>query len=230
MRNTTWFLFGVLIVTALAWSKQTFAGGTNGQSQGQIQQQQQAVGVDVGVDNKSNSHAVSNSNSHATGGAGGAGGSGGSAVSGVKESGNSTNTNSVSSGSSSVSQGGAAFNGGNVQSSTDVVERSAPSVGLGVIAPNGCGAGVQGGGSGTGGAGMLGFAWTTSECYAFILAQSYNAIGDRKTACLVLNTTNAARRAAKRGLVLPSCEVTTVVTQGYTPEQVNAIVKKAVSK
>ena len=86
---------------------------------------------------------------------------------------------------------------------------------------------------------MAGFAWTTSECYAFILAQSYQAIGQLKAACELLNTTNAAKRAAARGFVLPSCEpevreVTRVVTSQfpgtYTKEQVDAIVRKAVSK
>jgi hypothetical protein len=110
---------------------------------------------------------------------------------------------------------------------------------LGIIAPNGCGAGAQGGGSNTRGAMMAGFAWTTDECYAFILAQSYQAIGQLKAACELLNTTNAAKRASKRGFALPSCEpevreVTRVVTQSvpgtYTQEQVNAIVRKAVSK
>ena len=86
---------------------------------------------------------------------------------------------------------------------------------------------------------MAGFAWTTDECYAFILAQSYQAIGQLRAACELLNTTNAAARAKRRGFALPSCEpevheVTRVVTQSlpgtYTQEQVNAIVRKAVSK
>jgi len=112
-------------------------------------------------------------------------------------------------------------------------------VGLGIIAPNGCGAGIQGGGSNTRGAMLAGFAWTTSECYAFILAQAYQAVGQLEAACELLNTTNAARRATARGFKLPVCvvqvrEVTKVVTQmvpgTYTQEQVNAIVQKAVRK
>jgi hypothetical protein len=240
MRNVFWFMIGILIVTALA-AVSAHAGVKN--EQGQLQSQ--SVGVGVSDNNANANHNVATGGNatggaaNAMGGAGGQGGSGGSSIAGVSKSGNSnvttSNTNLTASDSSSQSQGGNASSGGNVQSTSDVVERSAPSVGLGVIAPNGCGAGVQGGGSGTGGAGMLGFAWTTSECYAFILAQAYNAVGDRKTACLVLNTTNAARRAAKRGLVLPNCEpikvsYNVVTPSTYTQEQVNAIVKKAVAK
>lgn len=84
---------------------------------------------------------------------------------------------------------------------------------------------------------MAGFAWTTSECYAFILAQSFQAIGDRESACEILLTTNAAKRAIKRGARFPQCSqppVTTVVTVQtpgtYTQEQVNAIIRKAVRK
>ncbi len=108
-------------------------------------------------------------------------------------------------------------------------------MGLGVIAPNGCGAGAQGGGSNTRGAMMAGFAWTTDECYAFILAQSFQAIGDRQSACEILLTTNAAKRAVKRGAKMAcAVQVTTLVTVQqpgvYTREQVEAIVRKAVSK
>ena len=126
-----------------------------------------------------------------------------------------------------------------MQSTTDVVQRSAPPISLGVIAPNGCGAGVQGGGSNTRGAMLAGFAWTTSERYAFIYAQAQQALGDRYGACMALNTTDAAKRVVKRGGKLTDCSiylqtVTTVVTappaKVYTQEQVNAIVRKAVSK
>lgn len=132
-----------------------------------------------------------------------------------------------------------ADNAGVQQSSTDVVERSAAAVSLGIIAPNGCGVGAQGGGSGLRGGGALGFAFTTAECYAFIQADAYRAIGQLKAACELLNTTNAAKRAQRRGFVLPTCEVevhevTRVVSHDvpgtYTREQVDEIVKRVLRK
>jgi hypothetical protein len=169
-------------------------------------------------------------NANAQGGSGGAGGQGGNAQGGQGGAGgNSANTNTSES---------SATNGGNVQSSntTENVQRSAPAIGLGIIAPNGCGAGVQGGGSNTKGAMLAGFAWTTDECYAFILAQSYQAIGQTQAACEILSTTNAAKRAAKRGVTLPAClpPAPVVVIQQmpgtYTQEQVDIIVKKMLRK
>lgn len=110
---------------------------------------------------------------------------------------------------------------------------------LGIIAPNGCGMGVQGGGSSRGGGAVGGIVWTTDECYAFILAQSYQSLGLRESACEVLGSTKAAERAVKRGARLPSCIPAVVVvtqyversTEGmYTREQVDAIVKKILRK
>lgn len=155
---------------------------------------------------------------------GGQGGAGGNAQGGSSANDNASNA--------------VATNGGNSQSSstTENIQRSAPAIGLGVIAPNGCGAGVQGGGSNTKGAMLAGFAWTTDECYAFILAQSYQAIGQTQAACEILSTTNAAKRAAKRGVTLPACTppapVTLIVQQPgtYTQEQVDIIVKKMLRK
>lgn len=105
------------------------------------------------------------------------------------------------------------------------------------MAVNGCGNAVSGGGSNTKGAVLAGFSWTTDECYAFILSQGYQAVGQTDAACEVLNTTNAAQRAVKRGMKLPVCisevnVVTRVVTTPgtYTTEQVNAIVHKVSQK
>lgn len=122
---------------------------------------------------------------------------------------------------------------------TESMPREAPAVGLGTIIA-GCGAGAQGGGSNTHGAIIAGIGWTTDECYAFMLAQGYQAIGKRHEACEVLNTTKAADRARSRGAHLPDCEdpaptapaaVTPSSAQPtYTQPQVEQIVRKAASK
>ncbi len=217
------FLIGLLFVTALAWCVQAMACDcTNPVNYGNP--------ICKSIITKA---LGSQTNVNATGGNGGQGGQGGNSTA------NSASYASSGSASSSRSSGGSAGayadNAGNTQQTTNVVERSAPGVGLGVIAPNGCGAGAQGGGSNTRGAMMAGFAWTTDECYAFILAQSFQAIGDRQSACEILLTTNAAKRAVKRGAKMAcAVQVTTLVTVQqpgvYTREQVEAIVRKAVSK
>lgn len=108
---------------------------------------------------------------------------------------------------SSVS-GAEATNAGNSQSVNTKVERSAPSLGQGGLYNSGCGAGVNGGGSSPGGAGFLGATWTTHDCYLFLLAQRYEAIGMPDTACDVLNSTRAARKAFERlGIEPPDCKL-----------------------
>jgi hypothetical protein len=222
------FLLGLLFVTALAWCVQAMACDcTQPANYGNPACKQIITQALNGA-----------SNVNATGGNGGQGGSGGNAASrAVSRSDSSSNSESSARGGNARAD---ASNAGNTQSSVYAVERSAPPVGPGVIAPNGCGAGAQGGGSNTRGAMMAGFAWTTDECYAFILAQSFQAIGDRTSACEILLTTNAAKRAIKRGATFKQC-VTTVVTREPVPElpatermytraQVDTIVRKAVAK
>ena len=117
--------------------------------------------------------------------------------------------------------------------------RQAPSVGEGTIIISGCAVSGNAGGSNTHGSAFLGIGFTTSECYAFILAQAYQAVGEKQTACQILNTTNAAARAVKRGITLPACfppppivvnQPVPVVPGTYTKEQVDQIVRKIVSK
>jgi hypothetical protein len=83
--------------------------------------------------------------------------------------------------------------------------RQAPSVAQGSFAIQGCGAAGNAGGSNTHGSAFMGFGFTPAECYAFLLAQSYQAVGERKAACEILNSTKTAQRAAKRGVKLPDC-------------------------
>ena len=116
--------------------------------------------------------------------------------------------------------------------------RQAPSVAEGSIIISGCAVSGNAGGSNTHGSAFLGIGFTTPECYAFILAQAYQAVGEKQTACQILNTTNAAQRAIKRGITLPTCQpvpekvvvVEKQVTGTYTHEQVDEIVRKAVQK
>lgn len=178
--------------------------------------------------NEVTSVSSANSNAEATGvgiaGAKATGGKANASASGGKASADSENTN-VNGQDQGQLQGQkqSANNEGNAQSTTinTKVERSAPAAVQGSIAISGCSVGGNAGGSNVGGAGFLGLAFTPPECYAFALAQAYQAVGEQKTACLVLNSTNAAKRAVKRGVTLPSCkpfvaEVTPQVTGDTT--------------
>jgi hypothetical protein len=131
-------------------------------------------------------------------------------------------------------QTASASNAGNAQTSNYVSERQAPSVAQGALLIQGCGAGGNAGGSNTRGAAFAGVAWTPKECYAFMLAQAYQSVGQSQAACEVLRTTDAAKRARERGMPEIACaaaQVTTVVTpQTYTREQVDAIVRKTLNK
>lgn len=110
-----------------------------------------------------------------------------------------TNANTVSAASDSSS-------GGNTQQTSFRAPQNAPAVATAPAPIVGCGASASGGGSNTGGAAVLGFAWTTRECQGWTLASAYAALGDRVTACRVLNAQNTARRARKRGVTLPDCD------------------------
>lgn len=124
----------------------------------------------------------------------------------VKNSGNNTGTSDA-----------AAVSNVNVEGDQQV--RQAPAVGQGSFAIQGCSAAGNGGGSNTHGSAFLGFGYTPAECYAFLLAQSYQAVGQSKTACEVLNSTDSAKRAVKRGVKLPDCG-TAVVVEKTTDESV----------
>jgi len=178
------------------------------------------------------SHGNGDDRTHVNGG--GAGGAGGSAVSsntndvsntnslsnaqaqkqGQQQSSSNTNSNTANggsvsnSGNSSVSNTGnsTSNSGGNVQNTVYEQVRQAPSVAQGSFAISGCGVAGNVGGSNSHGAAFLGVGFTTDECYLFIQAQAYQAVGQTKAACEVLNHTKAAERLVKKGMMLPLCE------------------------
>lgn len=113
--------------------------------------------------------------------------------------------------------GGAGGQGGEGGDVTITAPRQAPSLGQGSLIPSGCGAGTNGGGSGTHGAGFLGFAWTTDECYLFMLGEKFATIGMPDTACDIWLQTKAAARAFK-GKTKPSC---TIPRASAGPQEVN---------
>lgn len=85
-------------------------------------------------------------------------------------------------------------------------KRNAPSIAQGSLMAAGCGAGANGGGSKPGGAGFLGFVWTTDQCYALLAAASYQSIGMPDTSCDLLNSMKSVQKAFKRmGKPLPDC-------------------------
>lgn len=84
--------------------------------------------------------------------------------------------------------------------------RQAPSIGQGSFAIQGCGVAGNAGGSNSTGAVFLGLGWTPAQCYDFMLAQAYQSVGERKTACEVLNNTKAGKRAKKNGVIMPNCD------------------------
>lgn len=171
---------------------------TQGQTQGQGQSQTATGGKATAT---------------ATGGAASA--TGGS----LTNSGNSTNTNTVSSQGGAGGAGGnsqqrqaqsaTASNAGNNQSSY----YSAPAQAPGVVLPNqvilGCGVAGSVGGSNVHGAIALGVGFTTDECYSFIDAQANMAVGDYQTACEILHHNNATLRYAKRGAKIADCALLT---------------------
>lgn len=97
----------------------------------------------------------------------------------------------------------------------------------------GCQVMGQAGGSTTRAAAMLGIGFTPKQCYDYIQAQAYLAIGALQAACEILNHTEAAQRAVKNGAVLPACAppAPPITAPGmYTRDQVDVIVRKAVAK
>ena len=109
---------------------------------------------------------------------------------------------------------------------TVVTERSAPALGQGSFAIQGCGVAGNAGHSGTGGASFLGFGFTPKQCYDFQLAQAYAAMGAYEVACEVLNKSTAGQRAQRNGVKLPVCSAPVVaavplVTQPPSPVVIN---------
>ena len=122
---------------------------------------------------------------------------------------NSTNTNNATGGAggSATANGGDAQATGGTSAASLVNEqpRQVPATAQGSFAIQGCGVAGNLGGANSHGAGFLGFGFTPSECYRFMLAQAYQAIGQSQTACEVLAHTDTAKAAVKDGLALPDC-------------------------
>jgi len=140
-----------------------------------------------------------NSNANATGGAGGVGGVG---VGGNADGGDS-----------------AAVANNQITIEGDRQIRQAPAIGQGSFAIQGCGVAGNAGGSSAGGAAFLGVGFTSAQCYDFMLAQAFASVGEQQAACAVLNVSRAGRRAAARGVVLPTCTpVAPVVLAAPAPD------------
>jgi hypothetical protein len=83
-------------------------------------------------------------------------------------------------------------------------QRDIPMMVMGIVAPNDCGAGGQAGGAGTNGAGFLGFAWTTKNCYALKTGAAFAAAGDYELACELWVAANR-KMLAKTGVGRINC-------------------------
>lgn len=143
----------------------------------------------------------SDANSASLSGAVAHGGDGGSASAlGGASTATATGGSADSSATGGNATGGAASatNNGNANVSlnqTYEAKRNAPAIAAPSIYPTaGCQAGVSMGGSGPGGAGLLGFSFTKKECEIVVLAQNFASIGMTDTACDILKTTKAFQR------------------------------------
>ena len=160
-----------------------------------------------------------------------------------------TNTNNVDV--SNVAEGGA---GGDATASAVVAEgavdndvdvtvnagttyqqvRQAPSIAQGSFAISGCNVAGNAGGSNTHGAAFLGFGWTPKECYAFMLAQAYQSIGQYKAVCDILRNTKTGKRMERDGVELPEClpEIVIVpdMSEYATKEELNRAFQRSMEK
>jgi len=105
--------------------------------------------------------------------------------------------------------------------------RNAPSMGQGSFAISGCAVGGNAGGSNTSGSAFLGFGWTPLECYKFMLAQAYQAIGEKQAVCDILRKTKAGEALIKEGVELPTCEPEIIVTATCNTEDCAEAAKAA---
>lgn len=154
----------------------------------------------------------------------------------------SSNKNTSASTSSATNKASSSSAGGNASQGITTTTTDSGNVyykqAANVVSPaamviTGCQVAGQAGGSNTRASGMLGIEFTPSECYAFIQAQAYLAVGQAQAACEILNTTNAAQRALKRGAKLPSCEPASAppVSNDYvTKEELQNVVKRGLAK
>jgi len=173
-------------------------------SQGQVQEQS-LINTNKAISN-SNSKAFSDSTSESSSVSSATGGN---AVA--------TGGNAVSEGSVAIAEAGAGGSVGDIEVSY-VQARSAPSMGQGSFAISGCSVGGNAGGSNTSGSAFLGFGWTPLECYKFMLAQAYQAIGEKQAVCDILRKTKAGEALIKEGVELPTCEPEIVITANCNTE------------
>jgi len=124
------------------------------------------------------------------------------AVSGSKSNANATGGNATATGGNSDASSNS---GGNELTVNDVQVRQAPGFAQGSFAIVGCGVAANAGGSAPGGGGFLGFGYTPSQCYDFMLANAYCQAGATQACCEVLNNSKAGQRAKARGVRLPDC-------------------------
>lgn len=134
-----------------------------------------------------------------------------------------------------------ATNGGNTLATSNINSGNLIEA-AGVVQPatmiiQGCQVQGQAGGSNTRAAGMLGIGFTPKNCYDYMQAQAYLAIGATQAACEILNHTEAAARAIKAGAKLPDCTpavsvtVAAVAPQPYvTQEELQAVIKRGLVK
>ena len=125
-----------------------------------------------------------------------------------------TNTNTAEGGDGGDASATAVVAEGAVDNDVDVTVnagttyhqvRQAPSIAQGSFAITGCSVGGNAGGSNKNGAAFLGFGWTPKECYAFMLAQAYQSIGQYKAVCDILRNTKVGKRMERDGIELPQC-------------------------
>jgi len=136
------------------------------------------------------------------------------------EGGSATATASIAEGAVVIERG--AFEAPAYSSSYSYTEaRQAPSVAQGSFAISGCSVGGNAGGSNIHGSAFLGFGWTPTECYKFMLAQAYQAIGEKKAVCDILRNTKVGKKIERDGVTLPECKEEVVIVATPVAPQVD---------
>lgn len=174
-------------------------GGDSSASVGDIKNT--ASGGSAAVVGSGNSHNL-NSNK-AEGGTGI--GFGGSAHQGQQQGQAQQQAQSTDARSQNDNRSNASGNATSVNVGGDVYEakRNAPGIVGGSVFPTAtCKAGFGIGGSGPAGGGLLNIATTDRECQVIVLAQNFDAYGERETACKLLLTTKTWARAIKKNPAL----------------------------
>lgn len=159
----------------------------------------------------------------------------------VNKNASASKSSSLSTAKSVSNSAASAINGGNTLA-TSTVNSGNYTEAAAVVQPammiiQGCQVQGQAGGSNTRAAGMLGIGFTPKNCYDYMQAQAYLAIGATQAACEILNHTEAAARAVKAGAKLPDCTpavsvtIAAVAPQPYvTQEELQAVIKRGLVK